>query len=149
VGAFAGLLAPLVAGIATLVKRIVFPTIVAFPWDDDHRADAVDSTSRQPSASNTTLSPWRRLLRTRQEEDREKVVVLAGSFNPIHKGHVSMLEYLARRYVVRLSEKHRGLSNKFDSAAYNAIVLSLSSLSVKLATKNKHIALVLRKGTGG
>lgn len=50
-----------------LVKPILFPKVIKFPWADI----------------------WRK------EED---VVILAGSYNPPHLGHLAMLEYLSKRY---------------------------------------------------
>lgn len=50
-----------------LIKPILFPTIISFPWQDD--------TQR-----------------------RGQTVILAGSYNPPHLGHLAMLQYLARRY---------------------------------------------------
>jgi hypothetical protein len=95
----AGLLAllmVLVTAIVTLVKRIVFPTIVAFPWDDiDDGAES--TTGSEVSASKSAFSSW--MMCRKRKKDQKKVVVLAGSFNPIHRGHVSMVAYLARRYV--------------------------------------------------
>lgn len=35
--------------------------------------------------------PWQ------NTEKEERVVILAGSYNPPHRGHLAMLEYLAKR----------------------------------------------------
>lgn len=51
---------------AILVKPILFPTVIEFPWKDP----------------------------LNQEDD---VVILAGSYNPPHLGHLAMLEYLSKR----------------------------------------------------
>eukprot|EP00934_Nitzschia_sp_Nitz4_P003883 Nitzschia sp. Nitz4//scaffold174_size87051//38600//39450//NITZ4_005109-RA/size87051-augustus-gene-0.70-mRNA-1//-1//CDS//3329538872//3873//frame0 len=51
-----------------LLTPILWPRIETFPWSED-----------------TT-------------EDQEQTVILAGSYNPPHLGHLAMLEYLARRY---------------------------------------------------
>ena len=48
-----------------LIKPILSPTIIEFPWKDEVKED--------------------------------KIVVLAGSYNPPHKGHLAMLEYLSKR----------------------------------------------------
>ena len=53
---------------AILIKPIIWPVIIRFPWDDDVA-----------------------------KEDR--VVILAGSYNPPHRGHLAMLEYLSKRCV--------------------------------------------------
>jgi len=56
-----------------LVKRILWPTIISHPW-------------KFPDSEQG------------RRKDKHKVVVLAGSFNPPHLGHLAMLEYLAERY---------------------------------------------------
>ena len=48
-----------------LIKPIIFPVIVTFPWKDEVKED--------------------------------KTVVLAGSYNPPHLGHLAMLEHLSKR----------------------------------------------------
>ena len=48
-----------------LIKPIIIPDIVAFPWKEGEKED--------------------------------KIVVLAGSYNPPHLGHLAMLEYLSQR----------------------------------------------------
>ena len=63
-----------VAAICILVYRVVFPTILSFPWE-------------KPS-ENTR----------RCKIEREMTVIFAGSFNPPHCGHLVMLRYLANRY---------------------------------------------------
>jgi len=40
--------------------------------------------------------PWEK--QQRQEQDKQKIVVIAGSYNPPHQGHLVMIEYLASRY---------------------------------------------------
>lgn len=54
----------------TLVGPIVRPTIIRYPWPE-HKKE-----NRKPTT-----------------------VVLAGSFNPPHNGHLAMLLYLVERYV--------------------------------------------------
>jgi len=61
----------LAAAAAALIGRIVFPTVVEYPWPVD------DSSSKK---------------------DKKRVVVLAGSYNPPHLGHLAMITYLSRRY---------------------------------------------------
>ena len=58
-----------------LVYRVVFPTILSFPWD-------------MPS-ENSRCS----------KREKKMTVVFAGSFNPPHWGHLVMIRYLAERYV--------------------------------------------------
>jgi len=55
-----------------LVPRILRPTVIPFPW---------------------------RLPESRSYRARDKMgkVVMAGSFNPPHSGHLAMLEYLSKR----------------------------------------------------
>lgn len=54
--------------IAPLIVRIVRPEIVTFPWDEDGDA-----------------------------KEQDQIVILAGSYNPPHRGHLEMLGYLSRR----------------------------------------------------
>jgi cytidyltransferase-like protein len=60
----------LVVAVVILVKPILFPTIISFPWRDDD-----DDTTK-----------------------RTQTVILAGSYNPPHLGHLAMLRYLSKRY---------------------------------------------------
>jgi len=62
-----------------LVKRVLFPTILTFPW---HRTTT--SSSNSNSSTSTT--------------DKHITVILAGSYNPPHNGHLAMLSYLSQRY---------------------------------------------------
>mmetsp|Transcript_24781 Transcript_24781/g.44824 ORF Transcript_24781/g.44824 Transcript_24781/m.44824 type:complete len:242 (-) Transcript_24781:63-788(-) len=57
----------------SLILPIVKPKIIEYPW-------------KLPTLSR---------IRAR---DKEKVVILAGSYNPPHNGHLAMLEYLSQRY---------------------------------------------------
>mmetsp|Transcript_22265 Transcript_22265/g.39651 ORF Transcript_22265/g.39651 Transcript_22265/m.39651 type:complete len:254 (-) Transcript_22265:352-1113(-) len=57
-----------------LIYRIVFPTILSFPW----------SRSSENSRG--------------RKREKEMTVVFAGSFNPPHWGHFVMIRYLAERY---------------------------------------------------
>ena len=58
-----------------LISLIVHPIILPFPW---------------PLPSEDEDS--------RRADDSKRMVVFAASFNPPHKGHLAMLQYLARRY---------------------------------------------------
>jgi hypothetical protein len=60
-------LAALVAVTAVLLKPILWPVIVTYPWSE-----------------------------TKDQEDK-RTVILAGSYNPPHLGHLAMLEYLSKR----------------------------------------------------
>ncbi|KAL7574922.1 hypothetical protein ACA910_010749 [Epithemia clementina (nom. ined.)] len=53
------------------IWRIVFPTVWSYPWPPAERA---------------------------APHDRTKTVLMAGSFNPPHLGHIEMIRYLASRY---------------------------------------------------
>ena len=59
--------------VSKLVGDILFPTILSYPWPtpDDHK---------------------------KQKRDKNTTVVLAGSYNPPHLGHLAMLRYLSQRY---------------------------------------------------
>ena len=66
--------AVLLGSVSVLVGRVVFPTILEYPWQ----------------------------LPSRQREKRKnkhETVIIAGSFNPPHLGHSMMIQYLAERYV--------------------------------------------------
>ena len=54
------------AATAVLLKPILSPTIITYPWK-------------------------------REDKKSERTVVLAGSYNPPHLGHLAMLEYLSKR----------------------------------------------------
>jgi len=62
------------AAISILIFRVIFPTIITHPW----RLPPKDSQ--------------------RSKLDKKSTVVLAGSFNPPHLGHLVMIRYLAERY---------------------------------------------------
>ena len=55
-----------------LVPPILRPTVITYPW-------------RMPESQSY------------RERDKKRTVVLAGSFNPPHLGHLAMLEYLSKR----------------------------------------------------
>jgi hypothetical protein len=61
---------------STLIWPIIFPRILSYPWpmseDYQHR-----------------------------RKDRNHTVVLAGSYNPPHSGHMAMIRYLSERYVMK------------------------------------------------
>ena len=61
--------------VAKLAKPIVFPTVITYPWPKD------SCSYRQ------------------QKREKDMTVVLAGSFNPPHHGHLVMMDYLTERYV--------------------------------------------------
>jgi len=56
-----------------MMYKLTYPTIISYPW-------SFPSNER-----------WRR-------RDKQMTVVLAGSYNPPHKGHLAMLSYLSERY---------------------------------------------------
>ena len=58
-----------------LISLIIHPIILPYPWP----------LSSEEESGQTT-------------DDSKRMVVFAASFNPPHKGHLAMLEYLARRY---------------------------------------------------
>ena len=68
------------AGIASawiLIPPILRPMVLSYPW-------------RMPESNSY------------RERDKTRTVVMAGSFNPPHLGHLAMLEYLSKRYVLTL-----------------------------------------------
>lgn len=62
----------LVYAALSLILPIIRPTIIEYPW-------------------KLPTSP------TIRARDKKKVVILAGSYNPPHLGHLAMLEYLSER----------------------------------------------------
>lgn len=61
--------------IALLIKRVLRPTIISFPYEDPKNAN-----------------------QTKNVGDKKCTVVLAGSYNPPHYGHLAMLAYLSKKY---------------------------------------------------
>ena len=75
-----------VVATGVLVSPILRPRIIPYPWDQP--------TSKEKSRNEAQMT-----------------VVLAGSYNPPHSGHLAMLSYLSQRYVRQLmfSETFVGL----------------------------------------
>jgi Cytidylyltransferase-like len=86
-----------VVAAGSLVGRIVHPTVIEFPWKEKGASSLLLATAMHSSSAQSS-SGTRNRGSSDEEKDKTKTVVLAGSFNPVHKGHVSMLEYLATRY---------------------------------------------------
>mmetsp|Transcript_13493 Transcript_13493/g.37278 ORF Transcript_13493/g.37278 Transcript_13493/m.37278 type:complete len:274 (-) Transcript_13493:407-1228(-) len=57
------------------IWRIAFPTVYAYPWPNDKNHNSSASSS-----------------------DQQTTVLMGGSFNPPHLGHIEMIRYLSRRY---------------------------------------------------
>ena len=57
----------------TLIAPIVVPTIHTYPWSFPHNYD-------------------------RKQREKGMTVVMAGSYNPPHRGHLEMISYLSERY---------------------------------------------------
>ncbi|CAB9501686.1 Phosphopantetheine adenylyltransferase [Seminavis robusta] len=68
-----GLVGSIIVSAWLLIPPILRPTVIAYPW-------------RMPESYSY------------RERDKTRTVVLAGSFNPPHFGHLAMLEYLSKRY---------------------------------------------------
>jgi len=62
----------LIFGALSLILPIIQPKIIEYPW-------------------KLPTSPRARA------KDKQKLVILAGSYNPPHNGHLAMLEYLSER----------------------------------------------------
>lgn len=60
-----------VCPVLILIYRVLFPTVLRFPWREHNMS---------------------------RRKDKDTTVVFAGSFNPPHFGHLVMLRYLAERY---------------------------------------------------
>jgi len=59
--------------------------------------------------------PWKLAPTSAQRlSDKKKKVVLAGSYNPPHRGHVAMLEYLAERYGEVIAVVGMNPNKKYD-----------------------------------
>jgi pantetheine-phosphate adenylyltransferase len=63
------LISALLVSLFILVNRIIFPTILTYPW-----------YTKNPTKC------------------QQQTIVFAGSFNPPHNGHLAMIEYLAKTY---------------------------------------------------
>ena len=67
-----------------LILPIVSPTIITYPWPL--------SVEKPDEGEAETM---------RRRRDKEKVVVIAGSYNPPHRGHLAMIRYLSKRCVLQ------------------------------------------------
>ena len=90
-----------------LIRRILHPEIIHFPWDDEVDVDTTTTNNNNnnnhhksnddPNKTKTKSNTRSRSSSIITKEDR--IVILAGSYNPPHRGHLEMLNYLSRRYV--------------------------------------------------
>lgn len=71
--------------ITVLAIQVIRPIIITYPWprNDDYGSKNLRRVGEQL---------WRK-------EKSKQVVILAGSYNPPHSGHLAMLEYLSERCV--------------------------------------------------
>jgi cytidyltransferase-like protein len=76
-----------------LLWPVLFPKTEPLEVDDDQAGDATDTTAT--TADKGRGRPAKKKERVRRERGS---VILAGSFNPPHKGHVAMLSHLSKRY---------------------------------------------------
>ena len=67
---------------ALLVQRVLQPTIITFPWRNNN------NNNKTQEKSSKTLT----------NQNKKKTVVLAGSYNPPHYGHLAMLSHLSQQY---------------------------------------------------
>lgn len=68
-----------------------------------------------PILSPSTLKyPWPKYL---QKNDGRDVVVLAGSYNPPHNGHLAMIQYLSERYAHVIAVIGFNPNKKYDVSA--------------------------------
>lgn len=93
----------LIYSIIVLLYPILYPTIITYPWtsllEDDNEND---KTTKQKKRNN---DPWLLLtsffsLFNHNHNNKNQTVVLAGSFNPPHLGHLAVLLYLSSRQVM-------------------------------------------------
>jgi hypothetical protein len=67
--------------VASLIRNIAWPTIIHFPWKQHKQPQ------QKPQDGND-----------RNDDGKEnRIVILAGSYNPPHRGHLAMLLYLSTR----------------------------------------------------
>ena len=67
-----------------LIKSIVWPRIIKFPWDENDNNNNNNKKDQKKQNQSST--------------NHQRIVILAGSYNPPHLGHLAMLEYLATRH---------------------------------------------------
>jgi cytidyltransferase-like protein len=65
--------------LAPHIYRILRPSIVAYPWDEGSKSNDNNTKEETNKKNNQT-------------------VVFAASYNPPHRGHLRMLEYLSKKY---------------------------------------------------
>lgn len=100
----------------SLCGPILRPTVIAFPWPPP-----AEEEGRRRRAGGGAA-------------DKAKTVVLAGSFNPPHKGHLAMLVYLAERCVAWMadSSSRRRFARLVIALLYVYFLTPRSLVSIKL-----------------
>ena len=82
----------LLSFLAFMVKNIMFPTIISGEQQQQqHQQQQLIHHSRREGGGKMDVVG---IIRT---ERKKTTVIMAGSYNPPHLGHLAMLEYLADR----------------------------------------------------
>lgn len=72
--------------VGSLIYSILFPTVISYPWEKQY---------------------------DQRQKDEGDYVIMAGSFNPPHKGHFAMLEYLSKRHAQVICVVGKNPSKKY------------------------------------
>mmetsp|Transcript_16233 Transcript_16233/g.21350 ORF Transcript_16233/g.21350 Transcript_16233/m.21350 type:complete len:231 (+) Transcript_16233:171-863(+) len=104
-----------------LIYSIYPPTIIEYPWPTPDRSNDGQSAP---------------------DNDKEKTVAIAGSFNPPHKGHFALLEYLASRYGKVIIIVGKNMSKKYDVGPEDRAAVIQEYLEKSESMKNARVEVV-------